>query len=493
MFKLLRKITTPAWALKQLFVASPMEASALSLFVVLQGLIPAASLYAIQGIIQWIASSTSFPLFFVSLWGGMLFLDTILTPVVAVVRLHLNEKILAHCNLLLMKKANTIQSLEPFENSTFYDEMQFLKNESSRKPMNFVYVLTGFAKEGIALVSVLAVLSSIAWWIPLGMLVANLPHAISKLWFEKQSWDQMLFRSPESRKMAWLSSTSVDERFAKEIRLFGFGAFLIEKYTQLVKEMHQALSKKRWKQSILSVLLSSITVLGNIALISAILLQAKHGVLQISALVVAIQALVLNQSQMTGCISYMGMSVPIIAFFGKLQKFLKSTICPISEEKAGAVVQDFHEIQFQNVSFSYADGRRALSEVTFTIRRGEKIAIVGRNGAGKSTIVKLLLRFYDPSEGRILVDGKDLRSIDIQSWRSLISGVFQDFGQYHLTVGENISIGKMDASQKEVNRAASHGGFQSVLKRLPKEFDTLLGKEFGGTALSGGEWQKMVV
>ena len=493
MKKLFSTWKTLVWSLKQLFNAAPFETSILLLFVIFQGMIPAASLYAIQGIIHWINSSLNFPFLFIVLWGGLLLGDIILSPVIAIVRLHLNEKMLSFCNILLMKKANTIQGLNAFENSTLYDEMQFLKNESAKRPLNLVYVLTGFMKEGISLLSVLIVLSTLEWWIPIAMLLASLPHALSSLWFEKQSWDQMLFRSPESRKLAWIASLTLDDHVAKEVRLFGFGNFLVQLYQKLALSMHQALSKERWKKSIASMFLSSLTVIFYVAIISIILIETKNKVLEIGGLVVVIQALIMTQSQLTGCISYLGMTTPILLFFAKFQTFLFSPLGSISEIPATVPVSFHHEICFNNVSFSYPDGRVVLSKVSFKISKGEKIAIVGQNGAGKSTIVKLLLRFYDPSEGSITVDGNDLKNLNPIDWRSIVSGVFQDFGRYHFTIGENIALADIHASEENISNAAKKGGVFPILKHLPQGLNTLLGKEFGGTSLSGGEWQKLAM
>lgn len=481
------------WSLKQLFAAAPLEMCLLFFFVFLQGLIPAASLYAIQGIIQWVSFSVHFPFVWISLWGGLLLIDIVLSPVVAIVRLRLNERVLSFCNLLLMQKANSIQGLDQFENPKLYDEIQFLKNEASKRPLNLVYVLTGFAKEGIALLSVLAVLSTLGWWIPLAMLLANIPHALSTLWFERQSWDQMLFRSPESRKLAWIASLTLDDRVAKEVRLFGFGDFIVRQYKELAQGMQESLSKERWKKSATSVFLSSLTVLSNLAIICAVLMEAKSRTLQIGGLVIVIQALVMTQSQLAGCISYLGMTTPILLFFGKLRTFLTASLCTIAESSSQALPVFNHEINFENISFTYPDGREALSHVSFKIRKGEKIALVGQNGAGKSTLVKLMLRFYDPSEGIITVDGQDLKTLDVQAWRASISGVFQDFGRYHFTIGENIALGDVGASQERLSHAAKKGGFSPVLQRSPNGFDTPLGKEFGGSALSGGEWQKLAM
>lgn len=489
----LEAIQSAIWAIRILLVAAQFETVCLSFFIVFQGLIPAVSLYAIQSIVDWVNSSAIFPVRFVTLWAGMLLADIVLSPVISVIRLRLNEKVLEHCNLLLMEKANAIESLVPFEKSIIYDEILFLKNEASRRPLNFVYILTGFLKDGISLLSVLLLLGSLGWWIPFGILVSSLPHAIATIWFEKQAWDQMLFCSPESRKSAWVSSLILNDRVAKEVRLFGFGHFLIERYKDLVKQMHQKISQNRWKQAILFVLLSTITVVGNIAIVSLILLGAKQGTLQLGSLVIAIQALVMTQLQIIGCASNLGMCAPCLLFFDKLRLFIKSNPCPFAKQSNESFSTVFHEIRFDNVSFSYPDGRKAISNVSFTMRKGEKLAIVGENGAGKSTIVKLLLRFYDPTEGTIVIDGKDLKSLNLKGWRSAISAVFQDFGQYYFTVNENVALGDVKASPERISHAVQKGGFQPTLERLPSGLNTALGKEFDGTALSGGEWQKLAM
>lgn len=488
-----RTFHTFVWAVRTLFASAPVETTSLFLFVIVQGLVPVVSLYAIRSIIDWISSSTHFPVVFVVLSALMLFVDIALSPILSVLRLRLNEKALFHCNLLLMEKANTIKSLTPFENSKIYDDIQFLKNEASRKPLNFVYILTSLLKEIVSLVSVLMLLGSLGWWIPIGMLISSLPHAVATVWFEKQSWDQLLFRSLDSRKSAWVSSLILNDSVAKEIRLFGLGEFLIDRYRTLMQKMHKTLMQGRLKQSVFFVLLSAITVAGNIAIFTALLLGAKSGTYSLSSFVIAIQALVMTQLQLISAASNLGMIAPCLLFYRKLKHFLASAPCPISTQEGSLPCPPFQEIRFNRVSFTYPDGRTALSEVDFILKRGEKLALVGENGAGKSTIVKLLLRFYDPTGGSITIDGKDLKTLKLETWRSTISAVFQDFGQYHFTVSENIALGNITASKEQISHAVRKGGFQPTLERLPQGMNTELGKEFNGTALSSGEWQRLAM
>lgn len=492
---LLDNIKIILWGTKQLVVAAPKETGILSILTILQGIVPACSLFIVQAIINWILSpDVFFPLSLVLAWSGILILGTVISPFISVIRLNLNEKVLTHCNVLLMEKANSIEGLAPFENPKLYDQIQFLKNESSRRPLNFVFIITGLVKDFISLCSILVVISTINLWMPIFILIACIPHAISIYWFEKQTWTDMLFRSPESRRL-WFSSLTLDERYSKEIRLFGFGDFLVTQYKNLAKSFHETFSAERWKKSCGFVFLSLISVLGNIIIFIFAIIHAKQGNLTAGAVVMVLQALVMVQLEINGLIQDFGMLAQTMLFFKKFYHFLKTDFCYLITKKKYIPTDPFPKnvIRFEGVSFTYPDGRKALSNVSFSIPIGKKIAVVGENGAGKSTLVKLLARLYDPTEGKILIDGINLQEIDLKTWRQYLSVVFQDFGQYHLSAKENIGISRSSFDLKGIAEAAKKGGFDSVVAKLPSGFESMLGKEFGGTSLSGGEWQKIAM
>ena len=190
------------------------------------------------------------------------------------------------------------------------------------------------------------------------------------------------------------------------------------------------------------------------------------------------------------------MCIPVLKFFESLKDFLSKNISlDVQKSRSPIPLHTFtQEIRFENVSFSYPGGREGLRNISFTIKPNETVAIVGKNGAGKSTLIKLLMRLYDPTEGTIYIDGHDLRHIEISSWRKQLSACFQDFGKYHLSIRENIGLGEPSHinSPQHIQAAAEKGGAH-IFNRLSEKFETLLGKEFGGTSLSGGEWQKLAM
>jgi len=198
------------------------------------------------------------------------------------------------------------------------------------------------------------------------------------------------------------------------------------------------------------------------------------------------------QQNLYGLVQDGGMLYESLLYFERLEGFLARSSA-LAPSNAGRMVRGFEEIRFENVGFSYPDGRRALEGIFFVMRRGERLALVGENGAGKTTLVKLLLRFYDPSQGRILVDGVDLRELDLEAWRRLVAAVFQDFGRYALTLRENIVLADLE-HQSDLGRleeAARAGGASELLRRLGSE--AFLSKAFGGTELSLGEWQRLAL
>lgn len=497
--QILKKIRTILWGTKQIIVAAPLETSILSILIFFQGIIPALSLFMFQATINWILSPLTetdlFPYTLVFGWLAVLTISTILSPIISLIRIHMNEKVLTHCNILLMEKANTIRGLEPFEDPALYDQIQFLQKESARRPLNFVFIMTGMVKYIITVTSIFFVISTINLWIPIAILIVSIPHAISTYWFEKQTWIDMLFRSPEARRLAWFSSLTMDEKYSKEIRLFGFGKYLVDQYKTLALTFHKAFSPERLKKSCGFTFLSSISVIGNLVILIIVIIDAKKGTVSPGAVVMSLQALAMMQIELNGLIQDFGMLSQTMLFFEKFNNFLKKDLCKIFSQKSSELPLYFPKkgIRFENVSFTYPDGRNVLRNISFFAPVGKKIAIVGENGAGKSTIVKLLCRFYDPTEGKILIDDVDLKELDLEAWRNCLSVIFQDFGQYHMSAKENIGISRSNFDIDEILNAAKKGGFDSVISKLPDGIDSMLGKEFGGTSLSVGEWQKLAM
>ena len=223
------------------------------------------------------------------------------------------------------------------------------------------------------------------------------------------------------------------------------------------------------------------------------ILQAGLGAFTLGGIVVVVQGLFQMQALVMALVEGFGQFFERALYFETYFRFTAATPSlqhPAVPQRLPA--QPKH-LSFENVTFRYPDGRVALSEVSFGIRAGETIAIVGENGAGKTTLIKLLLRFYDPTEGTVKVGGLDLRIVDLDAWRARTAAVFQNFNRYAYTLGGNIRIGDVSApwDDEGLSQALEEVGLIDLLDTLNAGLRTPLGKEFGGTDLSGGQWQKL--
>lgn len=492
---LLKQAKVIGYSLKLLWQSAPRETLLLAFCLAIQGLIPALTLITFRESIHFLTNHiTPFPWFIFALWAVVLFFETLFEPILSFLRLRVNEKILAHFNILLMKKANDIKGLGFLENKQSASELKQLRDEVRYRPINLIYILTSGVREWIGLVSVLVLLSTAIWWLPFLILIAALPNAISTMWREKQAWEYALLRSPESQQMSALAQQTLDLRAAKEIRLFGFGDFLIKKYQAISKDFQHHMSQNRQALFARFILLSLPSILGDFLIFYLVISHAMSGLMKSSEVVMAVQGLITVQRTIGLITQNLGMFSQVYSFFDKFRDFIQKTKSDLFVPRKTKTLSKIHgDITFENVTFAYHKDNPILKNINLKLKAGETIALVGENGAGKSTLVKLLCRFYDPNQGTISVDGTDLKELDLPWWYEHMSCVLQDFAEYPMTIRENIGIGnwkKMEDTSL-IEKAAQQGGLHAV--HFNKGYDTLLGKPFGGTTLSGGEWQKIAV
>lgn len=492
---LLRQIVP---ALRQVFRAAPLEATLLVGLLAASGLIPVGVLSAtralVDGLVYGLGSGALTPALLGPLLGlALLFaLDFLLVPWVAYLQGSVNEKLTARVHLLLMEKAAGLPDLTPFEDASFYDELQVLRDQAPYQPLNLLVFFGNAFRGGIAVAGVLLLLLTLAPVFPLLLLLATLPQALLTFRLQKGVWEAVLFSAPEARRMRYYAEALLNPEAAKEVRLFGLLPFFRRRYLEAFGRLYQELRRARGRQALGASGLVFVSALATAAALYLGLRQALLGSGGLGSLVLLLQSVGSLQQNLYGLVQDGGMLYESLLYFERLEGFLARSSA-LAPSNAGRMVRGFEEIRFENVGFSYPDGRRALEGISFVMRRGERLAIVGENGAGKTTLVKLLLRFYDPCQGRILVDGVDLRELDLEAWRRLVAAVFQDFGRYALTLRENIVLADLE-HQSDLGRleeAARAGGASELLRRLGAE--ALLSKAFGGTELSLGEWQRLAL
>jgi ATP-binding cassette subfamily B protein len=364
--------------------------------------------------------------------------------------------------------------------------------------MTLLGQVLGQAQDIVTIVSFAAGLAIYAPWLIALLALALVPAFIGEAHFNARSYSLNYARTPERRELDYIRQTGASVETAKEVKIFGLNGFFIERYRTLAHDFYLAnrrlaISRAGWGSVLTGVgtagyyvayaLIAWRTVRGDFTLGDLTFLAGSFRRLRN-----LLEGLLMGFSQVAGQALYLD---DLFSFF-EIQPEITSP------EHPRPFPARFREgFRFEDVGFRYPGADRwAVRHLTFTLKAGEVLALVGENGAGKTTLVKLLARLYDPDEGRILLDGHDLREYDLEALRANIGVIFQDFVRYHLTAGENIAVGRIEArhDRARIMAAAERSLADAVVARLPAGYDQMIGKRFkSGVDLSGGEWQKIAI
>ena len=409
----------------------------------------------------------------------------------------LQERLAIDVQLTIMNHANMLD-LADFENAAYYDQLQQAQRESANRPVQMVSSVFGIVRSGITFGSMIALLVSLSPWVAVAALVSPIPAFISGSRYGWWGFQQMRRQSPIRRRMSYLTNVLTTDTYNKEIKLFAIGNHFIDRYRGLAEGYYQETRQLLVRRYLASFGWGALTIGASSATYLYVAVLALRGTISLGSLTIFVQAAQQVQSSFQGLLgSVQGIyehGLYLSTFYDLLdrQPVIKAPENPIPLQTP------FRQgIEFRNVTFRYPNTDRiALDDVSFTIDLQETVALVGRNGAGKTTIVKLLGRLYDPDEGQILIDGHDIRDYDPQELRRTIGVMFQDYVTYQLTVRENIGVGNVAQVDEldAVIAAAERGGADRLIDGLPEKYDTVLGKWFEqGNQLSGGEWQRIAL
>jgi ATP-binding cassette, subfamily B, bacterial len=409
----------------------------------------------------------------------------------------LRSKLGLHINSLIMQKALTLD-LGYFENAEYYDKLQNARQEADQRALDIVVQTFRLIQIIVTFVSFALLLIRFHPLLVLILLGATLPS-----FGMQQQYGQLTFRllsgqAPERREMKYIEELLTVDRYAKEVKLFGFGPSLLMRYTARFWELFRADMALAQRRSLVSIGWAAIGLFGYFTAISWIIYRAIARTISYGDAVLYLE--VFEQSH------YLGQSFLLTLlrlhenslFTSNVFAFL--ALEPILEKPRSdrtTPARLANGLEFRDVSFRYSGQQEwALRHINLTFRPGEKLALVGLNGAGKTTLVKLLAGLYAPTEGQILLDGVDLKEVDLAEWRRRIGVIFQDFIHYQFTASDNIGIGQIEAleDRARIIAAAQKGGAHEVLSKLPEGYDTMLGKWFkNGQELSIGQWQKVAL
>ncbi len=396
----------------------------------------------------------------------------------------------------LMQHAATLD-LSQFEDAETYDHLERARRQTVGR-IGLFSLLLATAQQLVTLVSLAAVLLVQLPWLLLLLTVAVLPAFLGEAHFASLGYSLLYQWTPERRLLDYLRYVGASDENAKEVKLFGLSDFLVGRYSKLSEEFYQANRRLAVRRNLVSTLLVSVGTLGYYGAYAVIIYLTVQGRFTIGALTFLAGSFRQSRDLIQSVLLALSQIYEQSLYLSDLFTFFDVRPRVVSQPGARAVPAPIRRgFEFQDVGFRYPGSEQwAVRGLSFTFAPEERIALVGENGAGKTTLVKLLARLYDPDEGRILLDGTDLRDYDLDSLRRNIGVIFQDFVRYDFILRENIGVSQVEQLHDDarVQEAARRSLADSLVQRFPRGYDQMLGTRFdGGVELSGGEWQKVAL
>jgi ATP-binding cassette subfamily B protein len=408
----------------------------------------------------------------------------------------LSERLTMSSSIRLMEHAATLD-LEDFEDAEFQDKLERARRQSSGR-MPLLSQLMGQIQDVLTVVTFAGGLVVFNPWLVVLLLVALIPAFLGEAHFNAQSYSLDFRRTPERRELDYVRQTAASVETAKEVKIFGLNAFLIDRFRVLSQSFYAANRQIAQQRALWGAVFTSVGTLGYYLAYAWIIGSTLTGTLTIGDLTFLAGSFRRLRTLLEGLLASFSSTAAQALYLDDLFGFFEVT--PEIQSPASPLPMPEPIRQgfvFEDVGFRYPGADRwAVRHLSFTLKAGETLALVGENGAGKTTLVKLLTRLYDPDEGRITLDGRDLRDYDLDALRGAMGVIFQDFVRYNLTAGDNIAVGRISArdDRARIERAASSSLADAVIDGLPQGYDQMIGKRFrNGVELSGGEWQKVAI
>lgn len=408
----------------------------------------------------------------------------------------LGEQVANHTSVRIMQHAATLD-LDQFEDSTFYDKLERARQQTVGRTILLSQVMTQ-VQDIVTMIFLAAGLLTFSPWLILLLLVAVIPAFLSETHFNDKFYALAWGQTSDRRELDYIRFLGASDESVKEVKIFNLSNYLVERFRRLSDKFYKDKRDLSVRYNIWAVMFAIVGSAGYYAAYAIIILRTVQGQLSI------------------GDLAFLGGS------FRQLRGLLEGVLMRFTNVTQGAIylrdLFEFFEISpritqpvkarpfpkpiregftFENVGFKYLHAERwANRHLSFTLHAGEKLALVGENGAGKTTLVKLLARLYDPTEGRILLDGYDLREYDLAELRMQVGVIFQDFQRYQMTFSQNIAVGNIAeiGNPALIENAAQKSMADELTGRLPGKYEQMLGRRFNnGIELSGGEWQKIAL
>ncbi len=470
---------------------------------VVGGLLPAAVAYVGKEIVDGVVAANAsgegadraFALYWVAGEAGLVVALLGVRAVISACQSLLRALLGFRVNVMVLQKALTLH-LPHFEDSEVYDQMTRARREASSRPLSLVKRTFGLVQNLISLASYGALLLQFSVVAVVVLFLAGVPAFVAETRFAGEAFRLFKWRTPETRKQMYLEAVLAREDYAKEVQLFGIGPLLLDRYKAIFETLFGEDKSLTLRRSTWGYLLSLLSTAAFYGAYAWIVVATVAGDISLGEMTMYLLVFKQGQNSFTQVLTAIGGMYEDNLYLSNLYEFLELDVdVPGGGASEGVTPGD--GIRFEGVTFTYPGSTEpALTGVSLHLAPGRKLALVGENGSGKTTLIKLMTRLYEPSAGRILLDGTPLQDWDMQVLRRRVGVIFQDFVRYQMQVGENVGVGDSDhiGDEDRQREAATKGMADDFIRDMPKGYATQLGRWFGdGRELSGGQWQKVAL
>jgi ATP-binding cassette subfamily B protein len=526
----LRTVAATTWrALQLLWGVGPMRAAFYALVTVVDAVLPAIIAWVAKHIVDAVvAGDMETTLTWVGVECGLVLARSVLFHFDEYLRTMLGARLAIRVNVLIVEKALDLAA-QNFEDSRFVDRLARAAKEAGTRPIHLVTHAFTFIREAIRLASFIVLLWSFSPLAVLAIFVGTAPQFVSQTWAASEMFRVQMARTFDERRSDYLKELLLRESFVKEIKLFALGRYLLGRFSDYQErffEQDRGVMRRTLRALFVFRVVATLTFYGCYV---AVAIQAVRGQITLGDMTMLMLVVRGSQESFEATLNaaskvyegnlymtnlFLFLEIPADEPWQELEELVAE-----EEERSGPVVEvsaksqeadegrravahrdgegdTSPEVAFDDVSFTYPGTEvLALDSVSVRIESGETLALVGRNGAGKTTLIKLLARLYEPTCGRITLDGRDVAELSPAEVRRRIGVIFQDFVQYHLTAGENVGVGWLPLidDRETIIAAAEQGGAADFIEGLTDEYETVLGRYYGGAQLSIGQWQRLAL
>jgi ATP-binding cassette subfamily B protein len=483
--------------------ASPAMATANALLRLLKSAVPLLVLYVGKEIIDSIlllidgqGTDTTYLWTMVGLELALAILSDLMNRGITLLDSLLGDLFANRTSVKLIEHAARLD-LYQFEQAEFYDKLERARRQTTGRTVLMSQVLTQL-QDIVTVLFLAGGLIAFNAWLILILIVAVIPSFLGETHFNQRTYSLTRSWTPERRELDYLRYIGASDQMAKEVKIFNLSGFITQRFADLSDRYYHANRKIVIRRAAWGSGLSAIGTLSYYGAYVFIITQAVGGIITLGTLTFLAGSFERMRNRLQGIMNRFSRITEGAMYLQDLFEFfeIEPTIASVPNSRLLPVPIQKGFV-FENVSFKYPNSANwAIRNLSFQLRPGEKLALVGENGAGKTTLVKLLARLYEPTEGRILIDGVDIREYDLQDLRNNTGIIFQDYIRFQLRAGENIAIGNINALEDSlaIESAAQKSLADTVVDTLPERYEQILGKRFAkGIDLSGGQWQKIAL